>query len=132
MQAVKIIQISLIRSFKKNLQHTLIFAVGILASPSGFLHICSALKLVQINDITMFTTVFICRLIFTLTINSPTLYPPRKTGQFFPNQQIKTTLNSLCTIYHLIATEKLIYELTSAAMKEVHILREIALKCKNE
>ena len=38
----------------------------------------------------------------------------------------------MCTMYHLIATDQLVKKLTVAAMKEVDILREIALKCKNE
>ena len=56
------------------------------------------------------------------------LYPQGK-KQFFPNRRIKTLC--LCTIYHLKATYQLIQELTSAAIKEIDILREIALNCKS-
>ena len=38
----------------------------------------------------------------------------------------------MCTINHLKATDQLIQELTSAAIKEVDISREIASNCKNE
>ena len=50
--------------------------------------------------------------------------PSKVNSSFFPNRQINTLC--LCTIYHLIATDHLIKELTSAAI----ILRGIALKCQ--
>lgn len=57
-----------------------------------------------------------------------TLYPVRRTA-FFSHQQIKTRY--LCTIYQLKATDQLIKDLTSTAIKELAILREVALKCEN-
>ena len=57
-------------------------------------------------------------------------FTPKVNGSFFPNRQINTLC--LCTVCHLKATDQLIQELTSAAMKEVDILREIVLKWENE
>ena len=116
-------------SFENNLQHTLISSVGILASPSGLLQFSSQTGTnKRYHDV--YYSFYMPSYIITLTINALTLYPPRQTEQFFPNRQIKTLC--LCTIYHLKANDQRIRELTSAAMKQLDILREIALKCKTK
>ena len=60
-------------------------------------------------------------------------FTPKANSNFSQIGKIKALC--LCTIYHLIATDQLIQVLTSAAMNEVVILREIAVqknaKCIN-
>ena len=45
---------------------------------------------------------------------------------------IQTPCLCIIHVYHLKATDQLISRLLSEAMKDVAILREISLKCKNE
>ena len=51
---------------------------------------------------------------------SPEPFTPWGEQKLFPNQQIKTLC--LCPIFHMIATDQLIWELTWAATKEVHVV----------
>ena len=57
-----------------------------------------------------------------------TLYPPKANGSFFSKSVNTNSLPVYNIIYNLKATGQLIPKLTSAAIKDVAILREIYLK----